>query len=112
MSKDQNERRFDRVSGRFSCSLRHGDEQHRGFATNLSAGGLFLQTRAKFEPGSKLVLELDWRDGGKLTLTGSVARIQTPHRSTQVVSHPGVGFVVESAPEEYFQLVMGLYDAR
>ena len=109
MSKMQNERRFDRIGARFACALRSGDEEHRAFATNLSAGGLFLQTRAKFAAGDKLTLELDLPDGRKLTLTGSVARVQTPHRSTQAVSNPGLGFVVESAPEEYFQLVMGLY---
>lgn len=80
MSKDQNERRFDRVSGRFACSIRQGDELHRAFATNLSAGGLFLQTRTEFEPASKLILELDWENGGTLTLTGTVARVQAPHR--------------------------------
>ena len=101
-------RRFDRYKGRLACVCREGEKAHRAFVTNLAAGGLFLQTRARLQPGSQLVLEIERDDKPPLQLTGTVARKQTSHPSAIAVTQPGVGFAIETAPEEYFDLVMKL----
>ena len=110
MASERNQRRFDRFRGRLSCSFQAGETTRQAFATNLSAGGLFLQTRTKLEPGTHLIVNLD-REGEQPTvLTGTVARVRRAHPSVASVTHPGIGFAVDSAPEAYFRLVMDLLE--
>lgn len=99
-------RRFDRIRGRIPCTIRSGDEEHRGFATDLSASGLFLQSRTKFEAGQKLTVELEHDGASPIVLTATVARTRVSHRSAMVVAPPGLGLLLESAPEAYFQLIL------
>ena len=108
MGRESEMRRFDRFKGRLPCLFREGGKTHRAFATNLAAGGLFLQTRAKLEPGTRLLLEIERDDQPPLLLTGTIARMQASHPSAVAVTQPGVGFALETAPEEYFDLVMKL----
>jgi Tfp pilus assembly protein PilZ len=110
MGNEANRRHLERFKGRISCSFKDGDTVQRGFATNVSAGGLFLQSRAEMEPGTKLVLTLDREDGQPLVLTGKVARMRRSHRAAASVTQPGFGFALDSAPEDYFQFIMQLLE--
>ncbi|MBW2271956.1 MAG: PilZ domain-containing protein [Deltaproteobacteria bacterium] len=106
MASDEQRRRFERYRSRLSCSFRDGDTTYQAFATDLSAGGLFLQTRAAIKPGTKLVINIERDSDPPLVLTGTVARMRKSHRSAVAVTQPGFGFELESAPEAYFTLVM------
>ena len=84
--------------------------EHRGFVTNLSASGLYLQTRAKLESGTKLMIEVEANVDSQIVLTGTVARMRRSHRATTVIHQPGIGIELVSAPEAYFQLIMELLE--
>jgi hypothetical protein len=102
-------RRFCRYNSRIPCRLRRDGAVQIGFVTDLSASGFFVQTSAQLSPGSKLVLELDIEGTSSLHLDGLVVRTRKSHRAAlSVASQRGVGVKIESAPEEYFQLVLDL----
>jgi Tfp pilus assembly protein PilZ len=104
-----NDRRFERHRARIACRIKVGTEEQRGFVTDISAGGLFLETRRALDADTKLVLTLDLSDdSAPLVLMGHVARARRSHRSVASVVSPGIAVELESAPEAYFQLVLDL----
>jgi len=112
MASGREQRRFERFKDRVSCTFKLGETIHRGFATDLSAGGLFLQTRSKPDPDTKLVVNLDREGETPLAVTGAVIRLRRSHPGAVSVRQPGVGFAIDSAPEDYFQLIMKLGAGR
>ena len=107
--KVSNQRRFDRIRQRLPCVIRDEGAHHQGFVTDLSPSGLFLQTRAKLEGALQLIIEIDW-NGENITLIGNVARVRKSNRSATAISTSGLGFQIQSAPENYFRMIMELQD--
>lgn len=101
-------RRFPRHAFRIPCTFRVGGDEGRGFVTDVSAGGLFLQTVTRVEPGLEVLLTLELHEGPPLQLHGVVARTRVGHRSAATVLRPGFGVHLDAAPEAWFQLVLSL----
>lgn len=105
----KNKRRFDRLHWRVPCTFRFESVDRRGFVTDLSAGGLFVHTSVKLEPGTAIMLTLDTDDYPPMVVSGVVARRRNVHRNaTMVQDAGGMGIRLDSAPEEYYQLVASL----
>lgn len=99
-------RRFPRQGLRIPCGFRSGGEEGRGFVTDVSAGGLFLQTMARLEPGREVHLSLHPPDAPAIEVLGIVARSRVGHRDAVSVLRPGIGVQIEAAPEAWYQLVL------
>jgi hypothetical protein len=108
MPPTENGRTFDRFRQRVSCVIRDGVSKHQGFVTDMSASGVFLQTRGRLSTGKQVVVDLDF-DGQTMTLTGEITRVRQSNRSAVQVSTGGFGLRIQSAPEAYFQLIMDLH---
>jgi hypothetical protein len=109
MENDRESRRFERYRGRLPCVvLDESQESNKGFVTDLSANGLFLQTTQHLPNGTRVTLQLDLDGQPTLTLLGCVARERKSHRTIGSVAYPGVGIKLDSAPEAYFQLMIDL----
>jgi hypothetical protein len=104
------ERKFERFKGSLPCSFRDGGSTHRGFVTNLSEGGLYLQTEAEVEAGTKLVIDVEFEPGNPFVLTGTVIQTQGSHEARTATERSGIGFKLESAPEAYLDLVKELLE--
>lgn len=98
-------RKFERHAWRSPCTFLLDGRQHRGFVTDASARGFFLQTTAQVSPGMEIVATLDV-EGGAIELIGSVSRTRGAHRETSALGRPGVGVEIQSAPEEYYRLIL------
>lgn len=103
---DRERRRFQRQPIRIPCRFRIGDRQGRGFVTDISAHGLFLQTTTALEDAAEIRLDLDPRRGPPIQLLGHVVRVRASHRDAIAVHRPGAGVRLASAPEAWFQLVL------
>jgi len=77
--------------------------------TDVSASGLFLQTLANLAGSAQLIIDIDW-NGEHITLMGKVAHVRQSNRSATAVNTSGFGFHIQSAPEDYFRLIMELHD--
>jgi Tfp pilus assembly protein PilZ len=88
--------------------MRDGESEIRGFVTDVSANGVFVQTQNRPALGCKVVLTLECEGPHPLVLTGAVARVLKSHHAAGSVIQSGVGIQIESAPEEFFQLVNDL----
>ncbi len=102
------QRKFRRETHRVPCELRFGGTDHRGFVLDISAGGLFVQTKATAPDGTEVQLVLRSPDRDPIHLTATVARTKTSHRAVAAVKTGGMGLQVDSAPEDFFQLGMEL----
>ena len=101
------DRRFERHRQRFPCTIQSADANHRGFVADASASGLFINTSAVLEPGTQTTLKIEPLGAPEIILSAVVVRQKRSHRSASVVLPPGLGFSIETAPEAYYQLVMG-----
>ena len=108
----KNNRRFGRLHWRVPCSFRHDDSNRRGFVTDLSPSGLFVHTSAMLETGEAIRLTLDTHDYPPMRLSGIVVRSRRVHRNATTVHQTsgGIGIQLDSAPEEYYQLIADLGD--
>ena len=115
-SKDlHNRRRFDRYRVRIPCRIVAEGEEHWGIVTNVSADGVFLDSRAELASGVKVVLTLESSkatSNESLVLTGHVARKRRSHLRVEVVVSPAIAVQLESAPEAFFSLLADLDRAR
>ena len=105
---EPDKRKFRREAHRVPCELRIGGRDHRGFVLDISARGLFVQTKATAPDGTEVQLVLRGPDRDPIHLTATVARIKASHRAVAVVKTGGLGLRVDSAPEDFFKLVMEL----
>jgi uncharacterized protein (TIGR02266 family) len=99
------ERKFERFKGSLPCSFLDAGSTHRGFVTNLSEGGLYLQTEAEVEAGTKLVIDVEFEPGNPFVLTGTVVQTQPSQEAGTATEQSGMGFKLESAPDAYLELV-------
>ena len=89
---------------RFSAGERNGS----GFASDISARGLFLQCNLLPAHGAEIELAINDTTRGKLRCVGRVVRLKTTHRSAVVINPGGFGVELASASEGYYALVAAL----
>jgi hypothetical protein len=102
--KDQ--RQYRRHTRRLSCGFRVAGRDNRGFITNISARGFFIQARNQPEPGDELVVTIEDKGSDPIVVTGTVARMRKSHPSLSSIVPPGIGILVNTAPESYYQLIL------
>ncbi|MEM7408758.1 MAG: PilZ domain-containing protein [Myxococcota bacterium] len=105
------ERRFERERIRIPGSVHCGGETLRGFVSNLSATGLFLETRSPAPPaGQDVRVELVRSENETFEILGRVARVVGGHRAAAPVARQGFGIALTSAPEAFYAWVAELGD--
>ncbi|MFT5696783.1 MAG: Tfp pilus assembly protein PilZ [Myxococcota bacterium] len=102
------QRQYRRHAWRLSCEFSSDTGAQRGFITNVSARGFFIQTRAKLEAGTEVVVVITSESSPPISVTGTVARSRRPHHSMASIEQPGLGVQIASATEDYYQLVLDL----
>jgi hypothetical protein len=105
---EPDQRRFERSKVRIPCALELPESSHAGFVLDLSASGLFVQTSASAEEGTKVRLILREPGRDPIALEARVVRLRGSHRSVAAVRTGGLGFALSNAPEAYFQLLVEL----
>jgi hypothetical protein len=103
-----NKRRYNRHSYRIPCKFRVDGTDYRGFVTNISARGFFIQSNILPTEGGEVLVEI--RTDPPMQIVGSIARRRDRHRELVAVDSAGLGVEVDSAPEAYYQLMMMLED--
>ena len=107
MASDQDEQRqFRRHAWRLACAFRTSEGDQRGFITNLSARGFFIQTRCRPGAGEEITATVENARSAPFELRGKVVRAQRSHRSMSALDQSGIGVQIDSAPEVYYQLVL------
>lgn len=104
----KDKRRYRRHMRRLSCSYRVGGSEQRGFITNISARGFFIQSRSHAELGAEVVVTIEHEPTPPIIVNGTIARQRKSHRSMSNLEQPGIGVQIDSAPEDYYQLVLDL----
>ncbi len=107
-SGQQDKRQYRRHAWRLPCTFRAASGDERGFVTNVSARGFFIQTRSPFEPGADILVTIESGSTPPIVVTGVAARQRKAHRSMSSLEQPGIGVQIESAPEDYYALVFEL----
>jgi uncharacterized protein (TIGR02266 family) len=89
------ERGHQRVRVGLEVAYRHGERLGTGMTKDLGAGGLFLRTRDRLEPGDTLALSIavPEADLEKIEVRGRVVRTVRAHADSPLV--PGVGVEFE-----------------
>jgi hypothetical protein len=98
-------RGVERLKQRLTCELVMGDRRHPGIVLDVSPTGLFVQTSASPPPGERVRLKLRRSGGAEIEVEASVARRYVVPRRLVSVARGGVGLRIESAFDEYLQLV-------
>lgn len=104
----KNQRQYRRHARRLACTYRINGAGQRGFITNISARGFFIQARNHPEAGSEIIVTVEHEPTPPIVVTGTVARARKAHRSMANLEPPGIGIQIDSAPEDYYQLVLDL----
>lgn len=82
---------------------------HSGVIRDLSAQGLFLNTRFRAEPGTPVTLRIR-RPGGEMwEILATTAR--TADGSRALVSNRGLGLLIEEAPPAFHEFVLALAES-
>lgn len=102
-----------RARKRLSCEIR--DEAQRryfGMVINVSVEGLYVQTNARIDPGTRVELRVGDLDAGRgFALRGRIARrYQTPVQLASVAPG-GIGVRLIEPPASYRAFVAGLLSA-
>ena len=77
-----------------------------GYTEDISPFGLFVSTRKSQELGQELLFEVHLPDGSAL-LQGIVAWRRSSSREVRSFASSGFGVRLLSAPEEWYQYLMG-----
>ena len=101
-------RKFKREKRRIPCEFRWDGRAHSALVTDLSARGLLVQSAVMPDDGAQIELILYDTTRGEVQVWGRVTRTKTPHRSIANVIPGGFGVAVESASEEFFQIIIEL----
>jgi hypothetical protein len=101
-------RKFRREKRRAACEFRVEGKSQPGILANLSARGLFIQSSVIPPEGCQVLVTLHDPAYGEMELWGRVVRTKTPHRSISNVIPGGFGIAIDSAPSEYFDLLIAL----
>jgi hypothetical protein len=98
-------RKTHRSRHRLTCELVLGDRRHPGIVLDVSQTGLFVQTSAAPPPGERVRVRLQPAGGAELELEASIARRYAVPARLASVARGGVGLRIESAPDDYLQLL-------
>jgi hypothetical protein len=101
-------RTFKRKNERVACEYRIAGKTHSGLVSDLSPRGIFVQGSQMPEEGAQVEVVLHDRVRGDLQLWGRVVRKRRPHRSLTSFEPGGFALEVESAPEEFFSVLVSL----
>ncbi len=88
--------------------MRIRGQNYRGVVTDLSARGLFIQTKTVADEDTEVQVRLYDVDSDPIDLIARVARRRTSHRSLAALEMGGLGLRVVSAPEAYFELLLSV----
>jgi hypothetical protein len=111
-NENTDKRQYRRHARRLFCSFRVAGSDSRGFITNISARGFFIQARNHPEPGGEVVVTIEGKDSDPIVVTGTVARMRKSHRAMANIVQPGIGILVNTAPESYYQLLLEFEQTR
>jgi hypothetical protein len=98
-------RNVERLKQRLTCELVMGDRRHPGIVLDVSPTGLFVQTSASPPPGERVGVKLRCPGGAEVEVVASVARRYVVPSRLVSVARGGIGLRVESALDEYLQVV-------
>jgi hypothetical protein len=104
-------RRTRRNEQRLSCELLIGDRRHPGTVLDLSRTGLFVETAAAPPPGERVRVMLRLAGGGELELEAIIARRCAVPVRLGAALPGGVGLRIESASDDYLQLLGSTMEA-
>jgi hypothetical protein len=100
------ERSAERTRHRTPCVVTIAGRRHNGLVLDFSRTGLYIQTSAKPEIGDRLDISLTLH-GRRLPMHVQVARRKAVPPQLRTVAHGGIGVRILSAPEEFYQLLIG-----
>jgi Tfp pilus assembly protein PilZ len=104
--ESEEQRNYRRHSSRLPCEFLCVGKKERGFITNLSARGFFIQSRTRLAQGEEVIVTIDDVPTPPIVVTALIARAKRVHPSTTAVEQPGIGVQIQSAPEDYYRLVL------
>ena len=105
----ENRRRFERHRHRVPCRLTQGGEASRGFVVDVSAGGLFVETKARYDPDTPVCLRIDPENRDPFEVMTRVRRKLDKHRDISAVeTASGLALVLDGSHEAYFTLLAEL----
>ncbi|HTY18157.1 MAG TPA: PilZ domain-containing protein [Myxococcota bacterium] len=95
-----------RQKRRMFCEIVHEGRAQRAIVLDVSRSGLFVQTSARFAPGTEieLLLRLD-ANAEPIRLRTAVARQKAVPAQLTQVAHGGVGLRILEAPREYYHAI-------
>ncbi len=91
-----------RIKRRLSCELFADGHRYQGIVVDLSASGLFLQTDAALDPGTRVDVLLKGSRFPEVIVRAVVARRRLTPTLLASVIHRGVGLRIVEAPEAYY----------
>lgn len=104
-----NKRNCKRKIRRLNIFFSVGNAEHSGISSDFSCNGLFIRTRKGFSEGTTLQMKLEFENGEKLQLTGTVKRaIKTLASNFK----NGMGVELTSIPYEYDKFIEELYNTQ
>jgi len=92
-----------RIRRRLSCELFADGHRYQGIVVDLSASGLFLQTDAALDPGTRVDVLLKGSRFPEVIVRAVVARRRLTPTLLASIIHRGVGLRIVEAPEAYFE---------
>jgi len=104
-----NKRREKRRKKRMVCATIIGGRRYSGLVLDISPRGMFIQTNARPDPGDALEVELSL-PGKKETVVvqARVARKRVVPPQLLTVAGGGLGLMIDSAPEGYYEFLSGI----
>ncbi len=103
MNEGKEKRAFPREKLRAVCDLGIDGATHSGFVADISARGLFVQTRAELPAGGDVEVTLRNLGPAPVRIRARVARRRTSHRATRAVDTGGVGLEIVAAGEDFYR---------
>ena len=101
-------RKFTRENYRAGCEFRIDGAMHAGIVSDISARGLYIQSSFIPDEGTPIEMIVRQRGLDEFAIKGRVARFKRSHRAATAVVQGGFAVEVESAPEDFFQLLIEL----
>jgi hypothetical protein len=103
MDKRGRERKKTHLTARF------GQERpdKLGLVTNVSHTGVYLSTNAVLAPGAIIHMDIEIREGVRLSLRGKVTRVKRVHPSLVTSMRGGMGVLLEDPPPNWRESLLG-----
>ncbi len=106
---DRDRRQFERMRFRASCEFRvEGGRRHTGLVADVSARGLYILSSIVPEANQRIEVTVRSEGLADAAVIGRVSRVRKSHRSAKIVIESGFSVQVDSAPEDFFRLLMEL----